>query len=248
MLSTQGIDMATDSTGDVVEERYVAFCDILGFSSSVATDFNKTLTIYRQFGDLMSGAPFNRSDVNLTMYSDSILVTGLNLELVIQAVQSLWFIALASDLMIRGGVARGRYWEKRQGNDLLVVSDALVRAVKIEKLVSVPAVVLADDIEVPDSLWLRQFLPSGDGILNTPVLHFRDRNIVNPFNPMWLLSAGRRAEQLMEASPGYMDKYLWFLALHSAVTSRRALVPPEVYARFVREEIIVPVPPEEIGD
>jgi len=193
----------------------------------------------------MADSPFSVSDVKVTMYSDSILIVGKTLETVLGAVQGLWFFALGSDFMIRGAITKGHYWERRQGNDMLVVSDALVRAVKLEKVVSVPAVVLADDIEIPDGLWLKQFTGNGNGIVATSLLHFRDRNIVNPFNSFWLLSAGNRATILMEMSPSHRDKYLWFLALHEAVTERRTLVPPAVFARLVRDGVIgwFPKPP-----
>lgn len=219
------------------EDRFVAFCDILGFSNSVMSDFDGTLAFYDDFGRLMSESPFSNPDVKVAMYSDSIMITSATLGAMLQAVQTLLFFALSSRFMIRGGIARGRYWERRQRNDLLVISDALIRAVALEKAVSFPAVVLADDIEIPDEYWFPQFA-SENGVVTTPLLHFRDRNIVNPFNAFWLLTAGTRARSLMAESPKHRDKYLWFLALHQAVTDRRTLVPPQVIDRLVREGVI----------
>lgn len=233
-----------DVSSNDVETRYVAFCDILGFGSRVLKNFDETLNIYRQFGELLSKAHVFTSDVSLTMYSDSMLVTGTDLAPVLKAVQNLSFLALANNFLIRGGIANGRYWERRQGNDLLVVSDALVRAVKLEASVSVPAVVLADDIEIPDDYWLFQFSDI-NAIIHTPLLHFRDRNIVNPFNMFWLHSAGTRAQMLMHESPDNREKYLWFLSLHAAVTERQKLVPEAVVNRFLRDKIIRYIPPEE---
>jgi hypothetical protein len=169
------------------------------------------------------------------IYSDAVLITGKELIYVLSAAQSLWFFALAHNMMIRGAVTKGRYWELRQGASLLIASDALVRAVKLEKSVGVPAVVVADDIEVPDQYWIGRF---AQGLMATPVLHFRDRNIVNPFNVAWYRSAGTRATQLMAASPRHKDKYLWFLALHQAVGENRELVPPAVLSRLISEGII----------
>ena len=91
------------------------------------------------------------------MYSDAILITAMSLARVLQAAQGLWFFALANNFMIRGAITKGRYWEQRRGNDLLVASDALVRAVKLEKSVGIPAVVIADDVEIPDAYWLARF-------------------------------------------------------------------------------------------
>jgi len=170
------------------------------------------------------------------MYSDAILIIGNSLGRVLSAIQNLWFIALANDLMIRGAITMGRYWEQRHGNHMLVASDALVRAVKLEKSVGVPAVVVADDVEIPDAFWLHRFKA---GLFQTPILHFRDRTIVNPFNTWWFQSAAARAVQLMSASPSHRDKYLWFLALHTAVGDGLELVPPVAMARFVRDGILV---------
>jgi len=166
------------------------------------------------------------------MCSDAVLITGKSLGPVSSAIQSLWFFALASDLMIRGAITKGRYWEQRQSNHVLVASDALVRAVKLERSVGIPAVVIADDVDIPDGFWVHRFKA---GLLQTPILHFRDRNIVNPFNTFWFQSASVRAFQLMAASPSHRDKYLWFLALHEAVGNGQDLVPPVVLARFIRD-------------
>jgi hypothetical protein len=227
---------SSPATGNAnADNRYVGFCDILGFSNRIVTDFDGTLQIYKTFGDEMSTMPYK--NVEVTVYSDAILVTGNSLARVLSAIQGLWFISLANDLMIRGAITKGRYWEQRLGNNMLVASDALVRAVKLEKSVGVPAVVVADDVEVPDEFWLNRFI---SGLFQTPILHFRDRNIVNPFNIMWFRSAGDRASRLMSASPSHRDKYLWFLALHEAVGNGLELVPPGVMARFVRDGILVP--------
>jgi len=225
---------ATVDTGvEGIEERYVGYCDILGFSNRIMTDFDGTLKIYKDFAGTFSKMPANEAEV--TMYSDAILVTGASLAQVASRFQNLLFIALANDLMVRGAIAKGRYWQRRQDNHMLVASDALVRAVKLERAVGVPAVVFADDIAIPDEVWLHRF---ANGLFQTPILHFRDRNIVNPFNIFWFRSAEARASRLMESSPAHRDKYLWFLALHEAVGNNQELVPPGVLARFIREGIL----------
>jgi hypothetical protein len=185
------------------------------------------------FGDFITTFPYR--DVRLTIYSDAVLLTSTSLVRISEAVQSLWFIALQHDLMIRGAITQGKYWELRRGNNLLVMSDALVRAVRLEKLVGVPAVAVADDIVVPDDFWVQRFQ---SGLLAAPLLHFRDRVIVNPFNPFWLRSARGRAATLMEEYPKHRDKYLWFLALHAAVEAEAELVPPEALARLLESGVI----------
>ena len=214
---------------------YVAYCDILGFSDRILTDFDNTLKTYRDFGKLVCGGETFK-DVKTTMYSDAILLTATSLVRLLQAAQALLFFALAHDFMIRGAITKGRYWEQRLGNDLLVASDALVRAVKLEKSVSIPAIVIADDVEIPDAYWLARFQ---HGQYVTALLHFQDRNSVNPFNLMWGKSAAIRASILMGKNPQHKDKYLWFIALHDAVASgQELLIPPDVVNRFMQQGIL----------
>jgi hypothetical protein len=215
------------------DERYIGFCDILGFSNRILSDFDGTLKVYQQFAQSFASLPAPETEA--TMYSDAILITGTSLGRIACAIQNLWFVALINDLMIRGAIAKGRYWEQREGNHMLVASDALARAVKLERSIGIPAVVIADDIEIPDQVWLNRFV---NGIFQTPILHFRDRNIVNPFNIFWYRSAASRATNLMTASPAHKDKYLWFLALHEAVGKGLELVPHDALARFVRDGIL----------
>lgn len=218
-----------------VDTRYLAYCDILGFSAKILNDFDNTLKAYQEFSKQMSGPASNVKDVQTTMISDGIMITAMSLARVLVATQHLCFWALAHDFMIRGAITKGRYWEQRQGNHLFVASDALARAVKLERSVGVPAVVVADDVEIPDNYWLARFQ---HGPFVTALLHFRDRNIVNPFNLMWGRSAKNRASILMAEHPEHKDKYLWFLALYDAVAGNEQLVPPNVLNRFVEQGIL----------
>jgi len=217
----------------VTDGMYVAFCDILGFSDLTTSQFDETLRLYSDFGNLITEFP--QQDVELTIYSDAILVTSTSLVRISQAIQTLWFFALQHNVMIRGAITQGKYWELRRGKNLLVMSDALVRAVRLEKSVGVPAVVVADDIPVPDDFWVERFR---SGPVATSLLHFRDRTIVNPFNLFWLRSARGRAAALMEKHPRHREKYLWFLALHAAVEASAELVPPEALTRLLASGVI----------
>jgi hypothetical protein len=205
----------------------------LGFSNRILSDFDKTLEAYKEFGDLLSS--ITQKGVEVTMYSDAVLITSDSLAPTLSAIQNLWFAALVHNLMLRGAVTKGKYWELRKGSHMLVASEALARAVKLERLIGIPAVVISDDVEIPDGFWIWRFT---HGPFLTPILHFRDRNIVNPFNLMWGTSAHDRASQLMEASPAYRDKYLWFLSLYDAVRNGHELIPADVLARFVRQGIL----------
>lgn len=226
------------SPTETIAERYVAFCDLLGFGARIAADFDKALEAYRDFSQLLVGIDFTQ--VELTIYSDAVLMTSETLPPLLWAANGLWFAAMSHDLMVRGAITKGRVWQRRQGNHFFVVSDALVRAVKLEQSIGVPAIFVADDIEISDDYWMSRF---ARGLLSTPLLHFRDRNIVNPFGRYWFASAGVRASQLMTASPAHRDKYLWFLALFEAAQRDDDLVPPSAVERLISSGFMRRTPP-----
>ena len=219
---------------------YVAFCDILGFASRVSNDFESTHEAYVALANSWSQQS-NSEMVSVSMFSDSIILSCPDLPPLISAVRMLWFHALQKDFMIRGSIAKGKHWEKSQGRNLFVVSEALVRAVKIEQMVGVPAVVIADDVEIEDDLWIVSRFPfEGDPApIHAELLYFRDRTLVNPFNLLWGVSAANRARLLMEQSPNHKDKYLWFLSLFEAVSNHEFLMPPDVSARLLAKGDLV---------
>jgi hypothetical protein len=74
--------------------RYVAFCDILGFSNSILNDFDTALASYRALGDILASSETSLEGVEATMYSDAVLITGESLPSVLRAVQNFWFFAM----------------------------------------------------------------------------------------------------------------------------------------------------------
>jgi hypothetical protein len=94
----------------VIEKKYVAFCDILGFSRAISENFEGTLCLY---ADLMQELATSHSSifsprVKLTAYSDAILLVSDELPILLSAVQGVGFFAGTNDLLIRGGIAHGR--------------------------------------------------------------------------------------------------------------------------------------------
>jgi hypothetical protein len=210
----------------ISQERYVAFCDILGFSNRILQSFDETLQLYDTFASFW--IDLGIENVETCIYSDAVLITSESLGSLITAVNTLWFCAQTHFFIIRGAIVKGRYWERRIGNSLFVASDALVRAVKIEQSIGFPMVALADDIEIPLEFWIPRFR---DGPIAAPLLHFRDRNIVNPFGIMWFASAKGRISRMRDDSPANVDKYEWLLALHRAIEAQHDLVPQDVIDR-----------------
>lgn len=219
-------------------KKYVAFCDILGFSAMVLRDFDGTVETYKRFTDQIESVLEHSESVQITVYSDAILIVSDDLGPVLTAVQSAWFFALSCDLMLRGGVSYGRYHCEQRRNNMLVVSDALVRAVRIEGSVSVPVVALDDTIHIPDEYWAPYFV---EGALVSPILWFEGRPIVNPFNRYWFQSAMVRSSQLAEATEdaGHKLKYEWFGNLWSAVNERECLAPDGVFEKLLLNGALV---------
>lgn len=232
---------AEDSTENPtnIRMRYVAFCDVLGFSNAVQDRFEETVSVYVDFMKRMRDWPMPEK-AEVSIYSDSILIVADDLQAILHAVKNLWFATLTQDWMIRGGIAYGRYWEKRENGHLFVVSDALVRAVKLESFVSYPAVAFSPEVELTLNLWVARFQ---HGPLASPVLHFDDLSFVNPFNAYWFASAGMRVAQLLARFPEHEKKYNWFLALTEAVQRNDALIPEPVLAELLKLGILAPNDP-----
>lgn len=218
----------------IIPDKYVAFCDVLGFSSSVESDFEATIQLYMEFKDRIAEWPFPER-VNVSVYSDSILIVCDELPPLLYAIQSLWFATLTQNWLIRGGVAYGKYWEDRSDGNLFVVSDALIRAVRLESSVKIPGVVLSSEIDVPLGAWAARFR---DGPFAAPIFHFEGLNVVNPFNSYWFNSACMRVAELLDQFPQHSQKYEWLLRLAEHVENNEPLVPPAAIEEMLTLGII----------
>jgi hypothetical protein len=219
--------------------RYVAFCDVLGFSHAVENRFDETIAVYQEFIGRLSEWPFPEK-AQVSVYSDSIIVVCSELAPLLYAVQNLWFATLTHNWLIRGSIAYGKHWERKEDGNLFVVSDALTRAVKIESTLKHPAVAISPEVELTFQHWTLRF---AHGVHSTPLLHFRGLNIVNPFNPYWFASTQVRVSQLMTDFPQHTDKYQWFLDLFSAVERDELLIPDAALNELLELGIIQPISP-----
>ncbi len=203
---------------------HVAFLDVLGFSAKVLNDFGGTVAVY---AELIRGWEIHRKvykQVELTIYSDSLLLTSDELPPLLQAVTSLHMITMGLSCMLRGGVASGLHVSVSAGRDTYVVSEPLTRAAALEKAVGDPCVALDDCVDVPEHWWPVDF-PN----IHRPILWFEGRRIVNPFHRYWYRSGQIRAEELRAQYPSHSEKYDWFLRLYDAVGSSKPLVPPAIW-------------------
>ncbi len=222
-----------------IENRYVAFCDILGFSKSVINDFDVTLELYKELTKKLSDLE-DFDDVNISIYSDSILVTGIDLIPVLNTVKTLLWFCLAEDLLIRGGIGYGKYWEERDANNFYIVSEGLIKAVEIEKTVGLPVIAISDDIELGLEYWIPRFKNDTgvNPIFNMPLVHYDGNTFVNPLNPFWNYSAKIKTKALLKKFPDHCDKYNWLLDFYSVINKNSLLIPEEVFNKFLQLGII----------
>ncbi len=212
-------------------ETYVGFADILGFSHRIETDFHTAVDTYRVFLDRIRTIHDVHADVPVQIYSDSILLTSANLIHLAQAVQNLCFVALTADCLVRGGIGFGKHAVQIDGANTLVVSQALSRAVEMERRVRHPCVAFHESVILEDWVWVND-----SDTFFRPILYFEGIRLVNPFSLFWGTSAQYKVQEMREAHPEHADKYDWFLRLFDAVSSRDiwSLVPPEFAQYYER--------------
>jgi hypothetical protein len=200
---------------------YIGFLDLLGFSSSVRTDFDSAIETYKYILAEAMGTAGILTDVSIRTYSDAFLLTSQDLLPVVQASCFLQMSALRNGHHIRGGVGFGKHIEITDASNLFVVSAALVRAVEIEKTVKYPCVEIAPEIVIPPEYWRAYAARNFDRY----ILHYEGKNIVNPCNPYWGLSARMRTEKMLQEKPQYAEKFRWFLRLVDAIQKSEPLIP-----------------------
>lgn len=210
-------------------QKYVAFCDILGFSAEVLSNFEKTLKVYKDYKQKIGEFPFTEN-VSISIYSDSILIVGDELYSVLQSAQLLLWVTLSNGWLIRGGVAKGNYWKESDENNLYIVSEALVKAVDIEKKIKYPAIGVSDEIELGLEYWVPYFQY---GVFSSAILFHNGITIVNPFTNYWFNSAEGHVLSMLERNPKHKEKYSWFLSLVSTVRNNECLVPESIIKQLM---------------
>ncbi len=152
--------MPRSRTGRTPTDRYVAFIDILGFANATRRllanpaalrQCDATLRRCIQWaGGAKSIRPSPPSDWWCDRFGDSIFFSQradtLGLLNLLDGAAAVQRELIGSGFLVRGAIARGRI----AGRGRTVVSDAIVRAVEIEKLIELP--VIAVDLSVIDAL------------------------------------------------------------------------------------------------
>ncbi len=225
-----------------VKSLYCGFIDVLGFGAITLTNHQTAVDVYERllerFERVASG--FKAGDGKIRVFSDSFIITSEYPGYVIQAAHLLSWLLHQEGILVRGGIAYGAHVEAEKAGMILTVSTALTKAVRLEKSVKRPCVVIADDMELPDAVWFQE----------QAILHYFDGlRIVNPFSVMWFRSAGTQTRRLLKMYPEHAEKYKWFLRLYDAVNRRELLRPPDIIQRYnvtLPENELHPIFPEDL--
>lgn len=204
------------------QNRYVGFLDLLGFGKQIEQNLDSALGTYDQiFSRFRELWPSVYRSVEISIVSDSILVTSTNLHEIVLACNHIQHLSLFQDTLVRGGIAHGVHIEARHKQNYYVVSPALVRAVCLEKTVHYPCVVLDPAIIVPISFYPRP----GMHPLERLLFFYDSKWIVSPFTKYWFQSARTRVSMMKSDHQEHAPKYEWFLGLCDAILAGDWLVP-----------------------
>lgn len=205
-----------------IKNKYVAFCDILGFSDLVTTRFEETVKIYKEFKSQSKKFP-SLDLLEVSIYSDSILIVGDKLIDVAKTVQILQWFTFTHNWLVRGGIAYGKHWKQSDEDNLFVVSEALVKASKIEKTIKHPIVAISDEIRIGLlDYWGYCFEHT---VFDLPIIYYDNRSIVTPFNNYWFKSAEIKLNRLKEIYPQHSLKYDYLLKLAEDIKLGKEFMP-----------------------
>jgi hypothetical protein len=191
--------------GIKTDTYYVAFIDILGFGQQVLDNFDQTLDVYEEIINDCFYLERWRTTVKLNIYSDSIIMVSVNIEPLIEMAVMVELTALKNYYLVRGGIGLGKHIENNQNGNVYMISEALVNAVRLEKEIKMPCIVLHSSIKLPDT------------ILADPrrlIILYEDKYVLNPF---WNSKDLRDSLITMAAEAKRdKDKYEWLLRFYDA--------------------------------
>lgn len=186
---------------------YVAFIDILGFGQQVLDAFDQTLDVYEEIINDCFYLGKWHDTVKLNIYSDSIILVSARIEPIIEVAVMVELTALKNYYLVRGAIGFGKHIENTQNGNVYMISEALVNAVRLEKEIKMPCIVLQSSIKIPDT------------VIADPrrlVVNYESKYILNPF---WE-SKDLRDSLIAMAAAAKRDKnkYDWLIRFYDATT------------------------------
>jgi hypothetical protein len=201
--------------------------DVLGFGALVLRDWEQARARYEELlqatEEIAGGARLNTS---VQIISDSIIIKGPDLRDVVQNTRFFLQGAVRSRCLIRGAIAAGRHREHRNGENVEVISEALVRAAALEKVAAHPRVILDPGSVGEQDAWY-SLPPRGMSNVNRMVLWKDGYWCVNPFNLAWFRSAVEIVAEMREQNLAtrHQSKYDWFLRFAQDVAVGAPMLP-----------------------
>jgi hypothetical protein len=128
-----------------LEEKYVAFLDVLGFSEMVGKEDTTRLQIYfNKVLDAFEVFDKEKATIQKLMVSDSIILiapkTKVDFKILIRAIQSIQTYLIKEGIILRGAVSKGKvYYDE---TNKLIVGQGYIRAYKLEAEAIYPRVII----------------------------------------------------------------------------------------------------------
>lgn len=133
---------------DEATDYYVAFIDIIGFSSMIKgkndDKLNSFLNVLKHWKKTLEKQNIDEDELHFKSISDSIIIytqkDNFNLEVLMLIVQDLQAQFLHHSILTRGGISSGKVYFDKELDILL--GDGIVNAYQLEKRVSEPKVII----------------------------------------------------------------------------------------------------------
>lgn len=219
-----------------LENYYVSFIDILGFSEMVRYDCQsppgkeKHLKKLMEVHELMTLVQSEYEELGLVQFSDSIVVSlpyDQNkfpefLDIVIKIQTTLF----ASGILCRGGIALGKHFMK----DRFLFSDGLIEAYRLESSVAkTPRIVISDEL-------LQLLYPMGLNNVEIPLVRENDDVVfahylaklsaVDAWDTICMLLDGTK-----KSSPSVKEKIRWLIEYYNSTFSENIIVKQQKFLR-----------------
>lgn len=164
-----------------LEFHYVAFLDLLGFSSMVkqdchsppeqATHLERLKSLHLATREKLGAA----SEFTLSQFSDSVVLaapySASRLPRLVELLKGFQWDLLEAGILCRGGVAVGKHFSERD----FLFSEGLIDAYNLERTVArYPRVVLSSDL-------MQLAAPSGEALAQLPLLRQEDEAVFVDF-------------------------------------------------------------------
>ncbi|KOM98722.1 hypothetical protein ACP49_05365 [Clostridium botulinum] len=157
------------------------------------------------------------NDTKISMFSDSIIISSLNLKDILDEIAQLTAWLLRLGFLFRGGIGYGKFCEMSDSKDILLVSEGLVQAGEIESKQAIyPRIVLHASVMKELQLLLKNPQNSIYNFAHYIIQDESDSWFINPFflNPD-ISDIIEKSNQNISKYDGYdfCNKYMWLREL-----------------------------------